>query len=795
MHERLRVLVRGAVQGVGFRPFVYRLATSLDLAGWVLNGPRGVEIEVEGPGPRLREFLVALEQDAPPRALVQGLEGAWLDPVPYTGFEIRESAHDGEQTALVLPDLAMCDDCRREITTPSDRRYRYPFTNCTNCGPRFTIIHALPYDRAATSMRQFVMCPACETEYHDPANRRFHAQPNACPVCGPQVVLCGADGRVVAAADDALQQAARAIRQGRIVAVKGLGGFHLMANAVDAEAVERLRARKHRDEKPFAIMCPTIEHVRAACDVSLDEWRLLCSPESPIVLLDRRTDLPADIVRAVAPGTNTLGVMLPYTPLHHVLLDDVGGPVVATSGNRTDEPICTDAREALARLGDIADLFLVHDRPIVRHVDDSIVRVVLGRELVLRRARGYAPLPVPMRPSPGAMLAVGAHLKNAVALATGSSVFISQHLGDLETPQAVRAFGRAIDDLQTLLHTAPEVVVADAHPGYVSTKHAVELGLPVVHVQHHLAHVAGCLAENDLEPPALGVAWDGTGLGADRTIWGGEFLRVGADGWSRAACLRPFWLPGGDAAAREPRRSAFGLLYTIHGPDVTTLDLPAVRSFAVADRHVLCQAIARHLNTAVTTSTGRLFDAVAALIGLRERSSFEGQAAMQLEWAAFPEVRDAYQFEIVPGTTHDAMGTWVPPPFVLDWAPTIAGLLEDLDDDRPIGEMSAKFHNTMAAMIAAVASRIGERRVLLTGGCFQNRLLIERTVAALRAAGLSPYWHQRVPPNDGGLAYGQIAAVAFGLAGQGVEFDHGEVGGRGEDCTLEVMEGHGGGTR
>jgi hydrogenase maturation protein HypF len=764
MRERLRIAMRGAVQGVGFRPFVHRLAGRLDLDGWVRNSPQGVFIEVEGPGATLDEFLRRLEVDPPPRAVIQSLESTWLDPVPYRGFEIRESARDGGTTALVLPDIAMCDDCRRDIDDPANRRHRYPFTNCTNCGPRFSIIDALPYDRARTSMRAFAMCPDCLAEYHDPANRRFHAQPNACPACGPQLALWDQRGRTLAAADDALLHAARAIRQGRIVALKGVGGFHLIANAGDEAAVLRLRARKHREEKPLAVMYPSLDLVRRECSVSAVEARVLASPEAPIVLLRRQVVAPAAVAPSVAPGNPLLGVMLPYSPLHHLLVSELGAPIVATSGNLSDEPICTDGREALDRLGGVADLFLVHDRPIVRHVDDSIVRVVLGRELVMRRARGYAPLPVPIRGSGPDVIAVGAHLKNTVAATSGPNVFISQHIGDLESPRSFDAFRSVIADFTSLFHLDPAVALADAHPDYLSTKYAADLGLPVVHVQHHLAHVAACLAENDLTPPALGVAWDGTGYGPDGSVWGGEFLAVRGASWERVACLRPFRLPGGDAAIREPRRSAFGLLHAMFGGDVIDLDLAPVRVFEPAERRLMLQALGRGVNAPVTTSAGRLFDAVSAIIGLRQRANFEGQAAMALEWAVREGVDDSYPFGLGGPPSRAYLASWQAPEYVIDWAPSIHALIGDLQRDVSAGVMAAKFHNTLAAMITAVARRVGESRVALTGGCFQNGVLVDRTVTRLREAGFMPYWHQRVPPNDGGIAFGQVAAYVYGYS-------------------------------
>ncbi|HKW02513.1 MAG TPA: carbamoyltransferase HypF [Vicinamibacterales bacterium] len=753
MRERLRLSVRGAVQGVGFRPFVYRLARALDLAGWVLNGPDGVVIEVEGPRERIDRFRARLVCEPPPHATIVDLEASWLDPAGSAAFEIRDSQVAGEPTAIVLPDLATCDACRRELFDPDDRRYRYPFINCTHCGPRFSIIDALPYDRPRTSMRGFVMCQACEHEYHDPSDRRFHAQPNACPVCGPRVAWWSGRGAVLAEDDEAIRAAVDALRGGSIVAVKGIGGFHLMVDARQECAVRRLRQRKHREEKPLATMYPSIDDVRRDCVVSPADARLLASAEAPIVLLRRRM-VRGSLASAVAPGVPTLGVMLPYTPLHHLIAADFGGPLVATSGNLSDEPICTDEREALRRLSRIADGFLVHDRPIARHVDDSIVRVVAGREMILRRARGYAPLPIRLAAEAPRAVAVGAHLKSAVAVTSGANVFVSQHLGDLETPQSIEAFDRVMKSLGALFHAVPETAVADQHPDYFSSQYARRLGLPVATVQHHLAHIASCLAEHDIDGPVLGVSWDGTGYGADGTIWGGEFLTVDDDTWDRVACLRPFRLPGGEHAVREPRRSALGVLYAMEGSRALDRDVAPIRAFDPAERRLLRQALDRGLNAPVTTSAGRLFDAVAAFLDLKQRATFEGQAAMLLEWVSDEAVADAYPFELIPGVC-----------LAVDWAPMIRALLDDLAIGAPAATMAARFHETLARMIVAVARIAGRDRVVLSGGCFQNRLLLERTIARLREAGFSPCWHQRVPTNDGGIALGQIAALVRGLTG------------------------------
>lgn len=759
MRERLRLVVRGAVQGVGFRPYVYRLAHRHDLDGWVNNSADGVHIEVEGPKAKLEQFFLALGPERPPRAIIQGLESVWLDPAGHRGFEIRESTETGAATTLVSPDIAVCDDCRGEIFESSDRRHRYPFTNCTNCGPRFSLIDALPYDRANTSMRDFTMCPECAREYDDPNDRRFHAQPNACPVCGPQMALWNPSGDVLATADGAMRAAAEAIKAGKIVAVKGLGGFHLMALASSPSAVEALRARKQRMEKPFAVMATSMAEVEAMCAVSPVEERLLLSPESPIVLLRRKRHGYTPIADAVAPGNPWLGVMLPYTPLHCLLLDDIGEAVVATSGNLSDEPICTDEHEALQRLRGLADLFLVHNRPIVRHVDDSIARVQLGRELVLRRARGYAPLPVLLDESAPTIVAVGAHLKNTIAVNVGELAFLSQHIGDLETPQALEAFTRVIDSLEDLYGVTPVGAAADLHPDYLSTRHALGLHIPVTRVQHHYAHVLSAAAENGVAGPFLGVSWDGTGLGTDQTIWGGEFLLVDDDDWERWACLRPFRLPGGERAVREPRRAALGALYSMFGERVLSASLPPLSALSTAERELMCAAIAAGVNAPVTSSAGRLFDAVASITGVRQVMSFEGQAAMELEWAVDATVVDAYPWDLRKPDDGDAMGTFNAPSLIADWRPAVNALLDDVSAGVPLGVTSARWHNTMAEIITGVARSVGRTRVVLSGGCFQNAALCERTDWRLRAAGFQPYWHQRVPPNDGGIALGQLAAV------------------------------------
>ncbi|HET7623693.1 MAG TPA: carbamoyltransferase HypF [Verrucomicrobiae bacterium] len=807
----------GAVQGIGFRPFVYRLATELKLAGSVSNSSQGVSIEIEGERDLLDLFFHRLKTEKPPLAKIQNAEILFHKPAGRKGFEILQSDARGEKRALILPDIATCPDCLREIFDPANRRYLYPFTNCTNCGPRFSIIESLPYDRANTSMKIFEMCSECESEYHDPRDRRFHAQPNACPKCGPQLeswqAAKNSQPTILANRHDALLAAAEAVREGKILALKGIGGFQMIVDARNEKAVQKLRERKRREEKPFALMFPSLDSVQEISTVSELEQSLLLSAESPIVLLNKKPKTQNSkfkITESVAPKNPYLGVMLPYSPLHHLLMRELGFPVVATSGNVSDEPICVDERDAFERLRGFADVFLVHNRPIIRHMDDSIARVVLGREMILRRARGYAPMPISVsgfgfevsnleisdseklktqNSKLKTILAVGAHLKSTVALNAGNQIFISQHIGDLETEQAFAAFRKTTRDLPMLYDAAPERIACDLHPDYLSTKFAKEPGngTPTFSVQHHYAHILSCMAENRLSGSVLGIAWDGTGLGEDQTIWGGEFLLVNETSFQRVAHLRTFRLPGGDASAKQPRRAALGVFWEIFGdelfarPDLIPLDKSqrplsrpsdtlspaqsggeeAIKSgaemfskksldqFSPNELAVLRKMLAGKVNSPLTSSAGRLFDAAASLIGLRHRSSFEGQAAMELEFAIQQGIEDRYAFEISGGA-----------PLVLDWEPMISAMLEDLRLGTEIGIISAKFHNTLVEMIVEIARRIGEWKIALSGGCFQNQYLLERAVQRLRAEGFCPHWHQRVPTNDGGIALGQIIAAS-----------------------------------
>lgn len=749
------MMVRGAVQGVGFRPFVYRLAHELGLGGLVRNDQQGVYIRVVGNPEVLDCFTTRLRREAPLPAQVTEItvlargEAERLEP-----FQIATSDLQGRPEAVIMADLATCPDCRRELLDPANRRYRYPFINCTHCGPRFSIIQGIPYDRPHTTMRGFTQCPACQAEYDHPADRRFHAQPNACPVCGPRLAWWTATGQAMAEGETALGAAVQALREGRIVAVKGLGGFHLMCDARNAEAVRTLRARKNREEKPFAVMVPDLAAAQALCRINDAEAALLQGPAAPIVLLDRKAG--AGLAGGVAPDNPALGLILPYTPLHHLLLHDLGFPVVATSGNLSDEPICTDEHEALLRLRGLADFFLVHNRPIARPLDDSVARLIGGKPCLVRRARGYAPLPIPWSwpagtPPDTTLLAVGAHMKTAVTLATATRAMVGAHIGDLDSLEARRAFERAAQDLVSLYAATPTRWACDRHPDYASSAYAREHGRDVVAVQHHHAHIAAGLAEHGLTGPVCGFAWDGTGLGDDGTLWGGECLRVDRTGCRRLGWIRGFALPGGDHAARKPVWSAVGALQEyfpdeMPGLAMERLDLPE------AEVRTLMALVAKRINAPRTTSVGRWFDAVAALTGLCRASTFEGQAAMRLEWAVDPGHAEAppYPFELQAG----AEGVEA------NLRNALIALLQDLRNGQPAGLIATRFHHTLAALALAQARQQPEHQIILSGGCFQNRYLTECCIERLRAGGFVPYWHQLVPPNDGGLSLGQAWVAA-----------------------------------
>lgn len=744
--ERHRLEIAGAVQGVGFRPLVYRVACEFGLAGWARNSLAGLMVEIEGAPDACAGFQREIRDNPPPNASVHNIRTTRLPVEGAVDFVIRDSEIEPSGAATeILPDLATCADCVREIFDPANRRFHYPFTNCTQCGPRFSIVGSLPWDRERTTMRGFEMCPACRAEFGSPGDRRFHAQPNACPECGPQLAFTDEFGRVLAERDEALESAARAIEAGRIVALKGIGGFQLFADARSAAAVETLRARKHRPAKPFALMLPNLEAVRAHCELSALEESLLTSARAPIVILRR---LPGDELPPIlAPGNPSLGVMLPYSPLHHLLTRRIGFPIVATSGNLSDEPLCIENDEAFRRLRGIADAFLIHDRPIARPVDDSVVRAAAGRELILRVARGYAPFSLGSALTP--VLAVGGDQKAALAVSGPFGIRCGQHIGDLETEAALQAFVAQTRDFPELCGVLPGAVACDLHPGYHGARLAAEIGLPVVRVQHHHAHIAACLAEHDIGDEVLGVSWDGSGFGPDETIWGGEFLLATQADFERFAWLRPFPLPGGELSIRQPRYAALGLL---HEAGVAVRGTPLAAAFTEEELAVARTQLERRIRTPLTSSAGRLFDAVAALAGLRWRNDFEAQAAMELEFAAGPDGSGFTPFE--------------PRNKILDWEPAIRAVLAESNREVPVPTMAARFILAMSDAIVLVAHAAGKKTVVLSGGCFQNIRLLETTVARLREAGFTPVWPQLLPPNDGGLALGQAVVAARTLQSQ-----------------------------
>jgi hydrogenase maturation protein HypF len=730
---RVRARLEGTVQGVGFRPYVYRLASELRCSGHVLNDARGVVVEVEADAAQVERFLARLPAEAPPLARIERVA---VEPAPVTGesgFAIVASPAAGPPSAAVSADTATCAECLEELFDPDDRRYRYPFVNCTNCGPRFTIVRGVPYDRPLTTMAGFAMCPACAAEYEDPGNRRFHAQPNACPACGPRARLVGSD------AEDPVAAAAEALRGGAIIAVKGLGGYHLACRADDERAVAALRARKHREDKPFALMAPTLTAARALVELGATEEALLVSRERPIVLARRRPE--AAVAAAVAPRAPELGVMLPYSPLHHLLLADVGVPLVLTSGNVSDEPIAYRDDDAQERLAGIADGFLVHDRPIQTRTDDSVVRAVGGRPLMLRRSRGYVPgslrLPVAARRH---VLACGAELKSAFCLAKGERAWVGHHIGDLQNFETLRAFTEGIAHFESLFAVAPDVVAHDLHPEYLSTKVALEReGVELIGVQHHHAHLVACLGEHGETGPAAGAVYDGTGYGSDGTVWGGELLTGDLHGFERVGSLHPVRMPGGEAAIRQPWRMACAWLLAAGATTPT-----ALADAVDADRRDQVTELARTgLASPVTSSVGRLFDAVASLCGVRQEVNYEGQAAIELEAVCDPAEDGAYP-----------MGG------ELDARPTIAAIVDDLLRGTPVPAVAARFHNALADATADALVRLGADPVVLSGGVFANPRLLSRTRALLERAGLRVLVPERLPPGDGGISYGQAAVAA-----------------------------------
>jgi hydrogenase maturation protein HypF len=752
---RAQVVVRGIVQGVGFRPFVYRLAQERQLNGWVLNSTQGVVIEVEGPRQRIDGFIAGLKADPPPQAVIEKVETNLLPPVGYSSF-IVEASREGDEFVLISPDICICADCLNELRSSQDRRWAYPFINCTNCGPRFTIISDIPYDRPKTTMSAFTMCPRCDEEYHNPADRRFHAQPNACPLCGPRLELASNGTRPAEAPlrKEPIEGIRRLLAEGAIVAVKGLGGFHLACDATNAGAVATLRERKQRVDKPFAVMSLDVDTVRRYCQVSEGEAQLLESPARPIVLLRRKPDSP--IAAEAAPANNNLGVMLPYTPLHYLLLSDGATPaplaLVMTSGNMSEEPIAIGNQEALERLSPLADYFLLHDRDIYVRCDDSVTRLFRGREAMLRRSRGYAPFPVRLNLELKEILACGAELKNTFCLTKGTYAFLSQHIGDMENYETFASYQASVEHFQRLFRVNPQAVAYDLHPDYLATRYALELaelqGLRRVPVQHHHAHVVSCMAENGVDGEVIGVALDGTGYGTDGHIWGGEFLLADCRRFRRLGHLKYVPLPGGEAAIKRPYRMAVSHLLSAFGEEALDLPLELWAQIEPPELALVRRMMAAKVNCPLTSSCGRLFDAVSALLGVRGVVNYEGQAAIELEMLAAEGVDEVYD--------------WSPPssyPIIIDPAPVLRGVVSDLRRGVDRAVISAKFHNTIADIIVGVSQaareRTGINRVALSGGVFQNMYLIGRTLDGLESQGFEALIHHQVPANDGGIALGQ----------------------------------------
>ncbi|MBN1548209.1 MAG: carbamoyltransferase HypF [Syntrophaceae bacterium] len=747
---RSRITVEGIVQGVGFRPFIYNLAKSHNLNGYVLNNQQGVKIEVEGESADLTMFLQDILTKRPPQSHIVTWEEERLPPIHFTDFEIKESADHEERTALISPDLAVCSDCLNELFNPRDRRYRYPFINCTNCGPRYTIIDDIPYDRPHTSMKNFRMCLDCQREYDDPSNRRFHAQPNACWQCGPRPMLIDSAGQTVDTPDP-VAKTAELLSQGFIVAIKGLGGFHLAVDATNDQAVRRLRQWKLREEKPFAVMSPNVQTIQTFATLSKEDEMLLQSPIAPIVLLPKKK--ASIISRLVAPHNPSIGVMLPYTPLHHLLVNAHFTALVMTSGNLKDEPIAIDNQEALSRLGNCVDFFLVHNRDIYLRSDDSVIRPYTlaskREESIIRRARGYVPHPVFVQEELVPLLAVGGEMKNTVCLTREKTAFLSQYIGEMGYRETHDFFLNTIEHMKTILNIEPQAIACDLHPGYASTHYAhSQYQRPVFEIQHHHAHIVSCLAENNTKENVIGVALDGTGYGTDGKIWGGEFLLTDYASYKRVAHLAYLPLPGGDQAIRNPWRMALSYLATFMD-GFEDLDLDVVNKRTVKEKEIVLKLIRSGFNSPLTSSMGRLFDAVSALLGICETSTYEGQAAMELEMAKEGDTEDHYPFLYQQERECQTINP----------SPLLKSLILDLKEGRSSGYISSKFHNSIVTMVvntcSALRDQLGLNNVALSGGCFQNIYLLSESINRLKEKGFEVFHHRKVPANDGGIALGQ----------------------------------------
>ncbi len=759
--ELARISARGIVQGVGFRPFVYQLASKYNLKGWVCNTSEDVKIEVQGESKDLKRFLSELQNNAPPLAHIESVSVTYHPPAEYTSFEIRHSIVEEGKYQPVSPDIATCQACLREIFSTEDRRYHYPFTNCTNCGPRFTIIEDVPYDRPKTTMRTFIMCPDCQAEYDNPLDRRFHAQPNACPKCGPRLELLDAKGNHVETSD-AIVTASQLLKDGKIIAIKGLGGFLLACDATTEKVVKVLRQRKRREFKPLAIMVADIEEARRHCLVSETEEKLLTSPQSPIVLLQWKPN--STVSKTIAPNLKYLGLMLPYTPLHHLLLREAGLPLVMTSGNISEEPIAKDNDEAIRRLSGIADYFLVHNRDIYARYDDSVTFVERGTPQLTRRARSYAPYPIHLNFKAKQVLGCGAEEKNTFCLTKDNYAFISQHIGDMENLETLEHFENTLALYKKLFRIEPETIAYDLHPEYLSTKYALELGsqfshLKLVPVQHHHAHIVSCMVDNNVETPVIGVALDGTGYGSDGRIWGGEFLVADYKGFQRMGHLEYLPLPGGAAAIKKPYRTALGYLLKLLGENSLNHKLAFLKQIDAVEIELIKRQIQTGLNSPLASSMGRLFDAVSALIGIRSEIDYEGQAAVELEMAAYDDCdkvsNKGYPYSM---TEDDGIN-------IIRLKELLSAIVEDLYRGVSKATISSRFHNTVANMISdmcqLIAQRAGINQVALSGGVFQNRLLLRKVVPLLESAGFSMLTHKQVPCNDGGISLGQAVIANF----------------------------------
>jgi len=745
--KRARYLFTGIVQGVGFRPFIYRLAVRQGLAGFVQNRPDGVLVEVEGTPPAIDSFFSSVSRELPPLANITGVASSEIAVTGDTEFKIIISNNEGQGDVHIAPDSAVCADCLKELFDPACRRFRYPFINCTNCGPRLTIINDIPYDRVHTSMACFLLCPQCRTEYENPGNRRFHAEPNACPVCGPQLELRDADGETIPC-EDPVERAIELIAAGNVLAIKGLGGFHLCVDATSDEAVKKLRSRKYREEKPLAIMVRDIEQARLIAEINDEEKALLSSVQRPIVLLKKKKN--DRISTFVAPFVSSLGIMLPYAPLHYLLLENKLLALVMTSANQVDEPICISNREAQNRLKGIADYFLVHNRDILVRCDDSIAFVTGGKPQLLRRSRGYAPRPLILKESFPAVLALGPQLKTTQCILKDNFAFLSPHIGDMETPQARDFFHESLALMKRITQSDPQIIACDYHPAYYSTRVAQELKeVRIVHVQHHHAHIVSCMAENQIDGDVIGLAMDGTGFGLDGNAWGGEFLIANLTQFQRFGHLQYFVLPGGQKAIHEPWRIGVSLLRQAYGkswPEIASrLKLtPDQTNFELLDK-----IIETRLNSPISSGMGRLFDGVAAIMGLRRRVSFEGQAAMELE-AKAKSAGVVLPFEILRNPDES---------YILDVSAAIRAIVENMFSGKSIEEIASAFHSTLAAAFAAMSFEMrkltGNNRVALSGGCFQNRVILEGTVAELKKNSFDVYYHSQIPANDGGVSLGQ----------------------------------------